>query len=61
MSYYKELFTLELDDVDHGDPHLLFERWSEALNSSNSIEDEVKVKWDCEDHEYTFMVSADER
>lgn len=57
---YQEIFTLEMDEVDHGDPHLLFENWAKALNSGNDVVEEVKIKWDCQDHQYTFMVQ-DER
>lgn len=60
MATYEEIFTLDLDDVEHGDPHLLFEQWSEALNSGNDVLGEVKIKWDCEDHEYSFMVKHEE-
>lgn len=57
MAYYRELFRLNYDEVDHGDPHLLFENISTAINKAGTLENNVRVMWDCEHHEYVFMVN----
>lgn len=56
MVDYRELFSMNTEEIDHHDPHFLFERLATAVNDSDEFDNRFSIVWDCERMEYTFMM-----